>query len=96
MEWVEAVNFRNTRLTEICFLRDIFFSGSMDFEEYIMAINCTNFSEPKDKLTWIFNVFDEVKFDLKCIQFECITHYTLHITHYIITSLPLSGWRRIN
>merc|ERR1712032_85859 len=34
-------------------------SGSMDFEEYIMAINCTNFSEPKDKLTWIFNVFDE-------------------------------------
>ena len=37
----------------------------MDFEEYIMAINCTNFSEPKDKLTWIFNVFDEVKFDFK-------------------------------
>ena len=30
-----------------------------------MAINCTNFSEPKDKLTWIFNVFDEVKFDFK-------------------------------
>ena len=34
----------------------------MDFEEYIMAINCTNFTEPKDKLTWIFNVFDEVNF----------------------------------
>ena len=33
----------------------------MDFEEYIMAINCTNFTEPKEKLTWIFNVFDEVR-----------------------------------
>ena len=32
----------------------------MDFEEYIMAVNCTNFTEPKEKLTWIFNVFDEV------------------------------------
>lgn len=34
-------------------------SGTMDFEEYIMAINCTNLTEPKEKLTWIFNVFDE-------------------------------------
>jgi len=34
-------------------------SGTMDFEEYIMAINCTNFTEPKDKLTWMFNCFDE-------------------------------------
>merc|ERR1712066_337955 len=34
-------------------------SGYMDFGEYIMAINCTNFTEPEAKLTWIFNVFDE-------------------------------------
>ena len=28
-----------------------------------MAINCTNFTEPEAKLTWIFNVFDEVDFE---------------------------------
>ena len=33
----------------------------MDFGEYIMAMNCTNFTDPEAKLTWIFNVFDEVK-----------------------------------
>ena len=43
----------------------------MDFGEYIMAINCTNFTEPEAKLTWIFNVFDEVKiFVLEIIQYE--------------------------
>ena len=26
-----------------------------------MATNCTNFTDPEAKLTWIFNVFDEVK-----------------------------------
>ena len=33
----------------------------MDFGEYIMAMNCTNFTDPEAKLTWIFNVFDEVE-----------------------------------
>ena len=27
-----------------------------------MAMNCTNFTDPEAKLTWIFNVFDEVKY----------------------------------
>lgn len=34
----------------------------MDFGEYVMAVNCTNFTEPEAKLTWIFNVFDQVRF----------------------------------
>ena len=34
-------------------------SGTMDFEEFMMASNCTNMSSPQDKLEWIFKVFDE-------------------------------------
>ena len=34
-------------------------SGTMDFSEYMMASNCTNLTEPSEKLGWIFNVFDE-------------------------------------
>ena len=30
----------------------------MDFGEYIMAMNCTNFTDPEAKLTWIFNVMN--------------------------------------
>ena len=33
-------------------------SGSMDFQEYMLAINATTLSSPEDKLTWVFNVFD--------------------------------------
>ena len=33
----------------------------MDFGEYIMAMNCTNFTDPEAKLTWIFNVIVFVK-----------------------------------
>ena len=34
-------------------------SGTMDFEEFMMASNCSNMSSPEDKLGWIFGVFDE-------------------------------------
>ena len=34
-------------------------SGTMDFEEFMMASNCSNMSSPEDKLSWIFGVFDE-------------------------------------
>ena len=34
-------------------------SGSMDFEEFMMASNCSNMASPEDKLEWIFKVFDE-------------------------------------
>ena len=37
----------------------------MDFGEYIMAMNCTNFTDPEAKLTWIFNVFDEVNIQVR-------------------------------
>jgi len=33
-------------------------NGKMNFYEFSLAINCKNFTEPKEKLTWIFNVFD--------------------------------------
>ena len=34
-------------------------SGTMDFEEFMMASNCNNMACPEDKLEWIFKVFDE-------------------------------------
>ena len=34
-------------------------SGKLDFTEYMLASNCTNLSQPEEKLNWIFNVFDE-------------------------------------
>ena len=34
-------------------------SGTMDFNEFMMASNCTHLSSAKDKLEWIFKVFDE-------------------------------------
>ena len=52
------------------------FSGTMDFEEYIMAINCTNFTEPKDKLTWMFNCFDEVS-----IIYYLLNYSSSHTPH---------------
>ena len=61
------------------------FSGTMDFEEYIMAINCTNFTEPKDKLTWMFNCFDEVSI----IYYDATSEY--HLTCLIRPLGPLSG-----
>eukprot|EP00092_Neocalanus_flemingeri_P013638 GFUD01014709.1.p1 GENE.GFUD01014709.1~~GFUD01014709.1.p1 ORF type:complete len:221 (+),score=70.16 GFUD01014709.1:66-728(+) len=33
-------------------------SGTMDFQEYIMALNATKLTTPEEKLKWIFNVFD--------------------------------------
>ena len=34
-------------------------SGTMDFEEYMLAINATNLNSPEDKLIWMFDVFDK-------------------------------------
>ena len=34
-------------------------SGSMDFEEFMLASNCSNMACPEDRLEWIFNLFDE-------------------------------------
>jgi len=34
-------------------------SGSLDFLEFTLALNCTSLNNPEDKLSWIFNVFDE-------------------------------------
>ena len=33
-----------------------------------MAVNCTNFTEPEAKLTWIFNVFDQVRFKFQKLK----------------------------
>ena len=34
-------------------------SGTMDFTEYMMAINATSLNSPEDKLNWMFDVFDK-------------------------------------
>ena len=34
-------------------------SGTMDFEEFMLASNCSNMACPEDRLEWIFNLFDE-------------------------------------
>ena len=34
-------------------------SGTMDFTEYMLAINATNLDSPEDKLKWMFSVFDK-------------------------------------
>ena len=34
-------------------------SGTMDFEEYMLAINATSLESPEDKLRWMFDVFDK-------------------------------------
>ena len=34
-------------------------SGTMDFTEYMLAINATNLDSPEDKLMWMFDVFDK-------------------------------------
>ena len=34
-------------------------SGTMDFEEFMMATNWSHMTCPEDKLEWIFRVFDE-------------------------------------
>ena len=34
-------------------------SGTMDFTEYMMAINATSLNTPEDKLNWMFDVFDK-------------------------------------
>merc|ERR1719378_694799 len=31
----------------------------MDFEEFMLASNCTKMSSPEEKLEWLFRVFDE-------------------------------------
>ena len=31
----------------------------MDFEEFMLASNCSNMACPEDRLEWIFNLFDE-------------------------------------
>merc|ERR1711971_462661 len=38
---------------------DVDGSGSLDFQEFTLAMNCTHLTNPEDKLNWIFNVFDE-------------------------------------
>ena len=37
---------------------DIDSSGTMDFTEYMLAINSTSLNSPEDKLKWMFDVFD--------------------------------------
>ena len=37
---------------------DIDSSGTMDFTEYMLAINSTSLNSPEDKLNWMFDVFD--------------------------------------
>ena len=34
-------------------------SGTMDFAEYMLAINATSLDSPEDKLKWMFDVFDK-------------------------------------
>ena len=34
-------------------------SGTMDFAEYMLAINATNLDSSEEKLKWMFNVFDK-------------------------------------
>ena len=34
-------------------------SGTMDFAEYMLAINATNLESPEEKLKWMFDVFDK-------------------------------------
>ena len=34
-------------------------SGTMDFTEYMLAINATNLNTAEDKLIWMFDVFDK-------------------------------------
>ena len=34
-------------------------SGTMDFTEYMLAINATNLNTAEDKLMWMFDVFDK-------------------------------------
>ena len=34
-------------------------SGTMDFTEYMLAINATSLESPEDKLKWMFDVFDK-------------------------------------
>ena len=34
-------------------------SGTMDFTEYMLAINATSLNSPEDKLKWMFDVFDK-------------------------------------
>ena len=38
---------------------DIDSSGTMDFTEYMLAINSTSLNSPEDKLKWMFDVFDK-------------------------------------
>ena len=38
---------------------DIDSSGTMDFTEYMLAINSTSLNSPEDKLKWMFDVFDQ-------------------------------------
>ena len=38
---------------------DIDSSGTMDFIEYMLAINSTSLNSPEDKLKWMFDVFDK-------------------------------------
>ena len=34
-------------------------SGSIDFAEYMMAVNAANLNTIEEKLNWIFNVYDK-------------------------------------
>lgn len=34
-------------------------SGTMDFTEYMLALNATSLDTPEDKLNWMFDVFDK-------------------------------------
>ena len=62
-EFIE--NSKKMRMMKRCISESIFRvfdednSGTMDFEEFMMASNCSNMSSPEDKLGWIFGVFDE-------------------------------------
>ena len=38
---------------------DIDSNGTMDFTEYMLAINSTGLNSPEDKLKWMFDVFDK-------------------------------------
>ena len=52
------------QLTLVSRLFDADESGSMDFGEYLLAVNSTSQDSPEEKLVWVFHVFDRFIPDL--------------------------------
>ena len=66
-EFLAEALFRKVNKLKECYLPVIYTqsrvfdddnSGTMDFTEYMMAINATTLNTPEDKLNWMFDVFD--------------------------------------